>query len=149
MVITLFFRLYYWILSNRKEILYNLIICSFLVLFAVTAYDKLTTFKSFNTVLSRSVLIGSLSLFVASFVILSEIAITIFLCFPKSQKKALHVSLALLVVFTLYLTYMVITGDKTTCHCGGVISSLTWTQHIFFNLGFIVLALIGIKLNKK
>src|SRR3546814_5749620 len=53
-----------------------------------------------------------------------------------------------MLVFTAYLLNMVFTVDSLPCSCGGVISSMSFDQHIVFNAGFIVLAVIGLVLYK-
>jgi hypothetical protein len=43
-----------------------------------------------------------------------------------------------------------ISFDKNLpCSCGGIISKLSWKQHIIFNLFFIVLSVIGIRFQKR
>jgi len=32
------------------------------------------------------------------------------------------------------------------CHCGGAIENLSWGQHIWFNLAFIAIAIVGLRL---
>ncbi|WP_442892031.1 hypothetical protein [Chryseobacterium sp. VD8] len=35
------------------------------------------------------------------------------------------------------------------CSCGGVIKNLTWPQHLIFNLFFVVITSLAIRVNKK
>jgi hypothetical protein len=38
---------------------------------------------------------------------------------------------------------------KIPCSCGGAIAHLSWTQHFFFNLFFIILSAIALYIKKK
>jgi uncharacterized membrane protein YphA (DoxX/SURF4 family) len=61
----------------------------------------------------------------------------------------LYSSFMLLLVFTVYITSVVKFSDSIPCSCGGVLSSLGWTDHILFNVGFMTLAILGIVFHKK
>lgn len=75
---------------------------------------------------------------------LTELGVAALLLTPKGRKWGLIASLALMLIFTIYLICMVAGGDHLPCTCGGVISSLSWNQHIWFNILFIVLAATGL-----
>jgi len=49
-------------------------------------------------------------------------------------------------ILTVYLALMLGTEKHLPCSCGGAIESLTWRQHILFNLFFLALAGLGSKL---
>jgi hypothetical protein len=78
-----------------------------------------------------------------------EILLAILLTFPATKTKALKLSLSLLSLFTLYIFYMLLLFSHRPCNCGGVINTMNWTQHIFFNLFFIIITAISINWNKK
>jgi hypothetical protein len=44
---------------------------------------------------------------------------------------------------------MVSFDKNLPCSCGGIISKLSWKQHILFNLFFIMLSITGIKVQRK
>jgi len=116
----------------------------FIFLFLYTAADKVMNHETFENVLSRSVLIGPTSAYIAWLVPASEILIGITLLVPKTQKTGLLLSLLLMSIFTIYLIFMVSSGSTLPCHCGGIISRMTWTQHIWFNIACIVLAALAL-----
>ena len=120
-----------------------------LALFMYTAASKILTINAFSSTLAKSPLIGSNSLLVAWLIPIIEIIVGILLIITGTRKLGLYASLVLLGIFTLYLVYMVSSGTKLPCHCGGAISTMSWQQHIWFNLGFIVLAVTGLVANKK
>ena len=53
-------------------------------------------------------------------------------------------SFALMVMFTTYIIIILNFSDFIPCSCGGVLEDLSWSEHIVFNLFFIVLAILGI-----
>lgn len=132
-----------------KEILLDIIAYLFIILFMYTAASKLLTIKLFASTLAKSPLIGGLNLLVAWAIPVIEILISIVLIFPSLRKTGIRASLLLMTTFTIYLAYMVLSGSKLPCHCGGVISTMTWQEHIWFNIGFVILAVTGLVLYKK
>ncbi|RZM25026.1 MAG: hypothetical protein EOO88_20765 [Pedobacter sp.] len=138
--------------ARTKEMLTDLIVYLFIILFMYTAASKILTIDKFASTLAKSPLIGSYNVIVAWAIPILEIAISLLLIVSSVRKWGLVASLVLMSIFTLYLLYMVFSGNKLPCHCGGVISTMTWQQHIWFNLGFVILAVAGlvfIKRNKE
>jgi len=116
----------------------------FISLFMYTAAAKVFSIKKFASTLAKSPLIGDWNDYIAWAVPITEIVISILLIIALTRKLGLYASLALMIIFTLYLSYMVLSGSKLPCHCGGVISKMSWQEHIWFNLAFIALAIIGL-----
>jgi hypothetical protein len=50
--------------------------------------------------------------------------------------------------FTGYIAHM-LHIRKFTCSCGGILEKMTWTQHLYFNIGCAVLAILALVYNKK
>jgi len=113
-------------------------------LFLYTGFIKYLHFESFRYALHKSPIITHYSQFIAIILPGFEIFLTLLLIIPKTRLLGLYLSLITLLTFTIYLIYMILYSPKLPCTCGGVISQLTWRQHIFFNLFFILLSLIGI-----
>lgn len=139
----------FFISDQNKQIIVDIIIYLFVALFIYTAASKIMTYEKFSVMLHRSVLIGAYSSTIAWFVPTIEIIISTLLIIPATKKIGLIASLGLMLVFTIYLIYMVNSGSKLSCTCGGFISTLSWKQHIWFNIGLIILAVTGLKLYKK
>ena len=118
----------------------------FVALLVYTASSKLMTLTAFEKVLSRSPLLAGFSELLAWAVPIVEILIALLLIIPFTKRMGLFAALGLMLVFTGYLGYMILsmTDQELPCSCGGVVSLLSWQQHIWFNLGFIGLALIGL-----
>ena len=118
-------------------------------LFAYTAGSKLIDSKGFIAVLSQVPLIGRGAGVVAILLPLAELLIALLLIFERTRLLGLWASLVLLVLFTVYLGYMVLFVAHLPCSCGGVVSRMSWRQHVVFNSGLIVLTMIGIRSMKK
>lgn len=137
--------------EKRNEIITEVIVSFFILLFMHTATSKIFTFKSFDKVLSEVPMFGSFHTAIAVLIPSLEILIGALLIIPITRKTGLYATLILMVIFTIYLSYMVISMNRLPCSCGGIISHLSWQNHIWLNAGLIVLASIGIltNLNKK
>lgn len=48
-------------------------------------------------------------------------------------------------LLTLYILYVLLIAAYVPCSCSGVLNSMTWTQHLYFNLVCLAVALLGIK----
>lgn len=120
-----------------------------LSLLLYTALSKLWDYKSFKAVLSVSPLLKSRAGLIAWLLPAIEITVSLLLFFPSTRKTGLQLAFGLITSFTIYLAGMILLTPNLPCNCGGVLASLTWPQHILFNLFFILLSLLGIILYKK
>ena len=81
---------------------------------------------------------------------LLEVLIVVLLIFDRTRLRGLYTSLVLMLAFTVYTVAVLLHAFKyVPCSCGGVIRKLTWPQHLFFNLFFVVISLLGIWLKKR
>lgn len=135
--------------DKTKAIIVDVITYLFVLLFVYTAYHKFTGMRTFIQILSYSPLTGNYSAIIGWTVPLVESLISLLLIIPFTKRIGLIASLLLMITFTSFLIYGLLSGSNLPCHCGGVISTMSWQQHIWFNLAFIILALIGIKTYKK
>ncbi len=142
-------RSYLKLSSNVKEQIMDIAVYLFIILFMYTAAGKFFTISSFASTLAKSPLIGDLNYLVAWGVPIVEVIISIVLIFPTYRRAGLYASLILMAAFTIYLAFMILSDSKLPCHCGGVISTMSWQQHIWFNMGFIALGIAALAVNKK
>ncbi len=132
-----------------KELVIDLAVYSHILLFFYTAFSKLITYPSFLKVLSDLPVIGEWHELMALTVIFSEILFGLLLIFPVSRIRGLWCALSLMILFTLYLGYHIAVRSKLPCSCGGVISGLSWPEHVIFNMGFILLGVAGLIADRK
>lgn len=54
-----------------------------------------------------------------------------------------------MVMFTTYIVIILHFTAFTPCSCGGALEKMGWTEHLIFNIVFVGLALIGIRITKS
>lgn len=135
--------------DKSKRIIFDVITYLFVLLFVYTAASKLSEIENFKRVLLHYPLISSLNTVIAYFIPCLELMISLLLIVPSTKKAGLVASLVLMISFLIYILYMFSFGIELPCSCGGIISKLSWQNHIWFNSIFILLAIIGIKLYRK
>lgn len=120
--------------------------CAFALvfLFAYTATSKLTNHDVFQVQLERFPFISHMTMFIAWAVPLAELAAVLLLLSGRVRRMGFILSLALMTAFTLFLALMLGTEKHLPCSCGGVISVMTWKQHLIFNIFFTGIALSGL-----
>ncbi len=128
-----------------KKALFTEIISSlFVILFTYAALSKLLAYSDFEFQLRRSPFITQMAGFVAWIIPVSELLIVFILLFKKTRLIGLYFSFFLMVLFTSYIYGMLRYSYFVPCSCGGVLSRMSWNQHLIFNILFSVLALWGI-----
>jgi putative oxidoreductase len=121
----------------------------FILLFVYTGISKFLSLDSLKYVLKDYPLIGGYPIMVAWVLPTVELLIASMLFIPRTRLLGLYCSLGLMTSFTFYLIYMLMFTPKLPCTCGGMLEKLTWSQHLIFNMIFIMFALIGIWLAQK
>ena len=132
----------------KREFIVEIITGLLIMLFVYTALSKLLVYNSFKAVLLTAPMLQPFAATLAWTVPASEIVVSFLLFLPRHRLLGLYASLGILVLFTLYLGFMLLYSPHLPCSCGGVISQLTWQEHFLFNLFFMALNSIAIKLNK-
>ena len=133
---------------TRKAIV-DVIAALLILLFTYTAVSKLMAMPLFKALLEQSPGIGGYANILYIGIPVTELILSALLFFPGTKLIGLYASLVLMLGFSSYVAYMVSTGDSLPCSCGGVISAMSWKQHIFFNIFFTLVALVGIILHRK
>ncbi len=116
----------------------------YMFLFLYAATSKLLDFVTFKVQLAQSPLLSAYAGIVSWAVPGVEILIAILLTIPKYRIPALYASFTLMVMFTAYIYIILNFSDFIPCSCGGVLEKLSWTQHLVFNLVFIILAGVAV-----
>lgn len=80
----------------------------------------------------------------------AELFVCLLLLFNKTKTAGYYASLLLLALFTGYIVYILVRhGSMLPCSCGGVVSLLSWKQHLFFNAFFIFITLRALYVTHK
>jgi len=133
----------------RKETAIRILSSLLILLFTYAALSKVADHAVFERQLKDFPLVEVWSNFFAWLIPLAEIFTACFLFFPAAILYGFYSSAILLFGFTLFLVIMLAFDKNLPCSCGGVISKLSWTQHIAFNLFFLLLTATGIIIQKK
>lgn len=132
-----------------KPTLIQIIVSLLILLFTYTAISKLAGHNAFIASLHHTSLFGSAYRFIGWAVPLTELIVVILLIFHRTRLYGLYASMVLLWTFTWYIAYMLLYVHNLPCSCGGVLASLSWPQHLLFNIVFLLLSCSGILLSKK
>ena len=133
----------------RYHIVLKIICFLFLALWVYAATSKLLIYQEFEIQLSKSPFASNYSTLFVWMIPLTEYILAGLFLFPKYILSALYLSFSMIVLFTIYILGVLNFSNAIPCACGGVITTLSWNEHLLFNILFIGLAILGILLFKK
>ncbi|MCH7415287.1 hypothetical protein MM213_17435 [Belliella sp. R4-6] len=115
-----------------------------IILFGYTAINKLIDWEHTRASLYNQVFPIWLSEIILYLIPFLELLTVILLILPRTRRQGLVISILLMLAFTIYIS-LVLTNifGRIPCSCGGVLNQLGWTEHLFFNLLFLGIALLG------
>ncbi|WP_228452300.1 DoxX family protein [Chryseobacterium sp. c4a] len=119
------------------------------LLFIYAAGSKILDFENFQVQLAQSPLLSAYAGIVSYSIIGIEFIVAILLCFSNTRLIALYASLGLMAGFTIYIFLILNFSDFIPCSCGGILEKLGWTEHLIFNIFFLLLATIAIFVTEK
>jgi uncharacterized membrane protein YphA (DoxX/SURF4 family) len=123
--------------------------CSILVLvFAYSGGSKVWDHQNFTAQLGIF-FSESPAAFFAWAVPVAELLTAIGLVIQPARLKACYASLFLLISFTVYIIYLLLTASSLPCSCGGIIAALSWQQHLVLNALLILITIATIKFNSN
>jgi len=141
--------------TSKKSIIVNIISWLYAVLFLYTGIYKFIDHVLFKETMTKSALIrrfsGIIAITIPSLELLIAFALLMpfFLYTPRTRKWGLYAGTALMTIFTIYVGYMLKFVPDLPCSCGGIISKMSWHQHLYFNSCFTALGLLAILLNTR
>lgn len=139
-----------WV-QKHKGIIVEVICYLFIILFVYAGLTKLMDGTNFyNTILNSPILGGKTMASLGSWLVpLIEVSVALLIAWPRTRLQGLYGALALMVLFTAYTVAILYFAPYIPCSCGGVISLLSWEQHLVFNIVFLGMAMLGIGLSLK
>lgn len=133
-----------------KKNTYVEIICAlFILLFIYTGINKLMDIEKFKLEMGRSPFIQDMSVFIAYSLPPGELILAILLIIIRTRLLGLYLSFALMALFTGYIWLMLNYAYDLPCSCGGIISKLSWHEHLLFNTVFTGLGIFATALQAK
>ena len=127
--------------SKYKRQIFTALHFSIFILFLYSAISKVITFELFVNTLDKSpFFINIKTTWIAVLVIMIEILIPATLFFELTSRIGYLFSFFLLFVFTGYILLMMRFSPYMPCSCGGLIETLSWNQHLYFNVVYMAIS---------
>jgi len=117
-------------------------------LWVPVAADKLWDLKGFHSVLLRQPIPDWWAGILFWLLPLLELLAAVLIAWRKNRRRnhqGMWLSGVLMLGFTLFILFGVLGWyEKRPCGCGSVISGLSWEDHLWFNVVFFLLSILGI-----
>jgi hypothetical protein len=109
----------------------------------------LLDYDNFRSQLGKSPFITSFASTIAWALPAAELLLGVLLALPVSRLFGLYLSLFTMTLFTAYIYAMLHYSYYIPCSCGGVISDMSWNEHLVFNLFFVAISIAGILIESR
>ncbi|WP_133998679.1 MauE/DoxX family redox-associated membrane protein [Dinghuibacter silviterrae] len=134
----------------KRALILNLIVLFFIALFGYAAFSKLATYQVFETQLAQSPFITGFASVIVWALPATELLVAATLMAGILKTTYLYIgmfgSLFLMAMFTSYIAMMLGFSFYIPCSCGGILSKMSWTTHLFFNIFSTTLAIVALLL---
>lgn len=136
-------------MKTRNTII-EIITISFILLWSYAAFNKLVDLDKSRSEMLNQVFPIWIAEILYWLVPTLEIGLCALLIFTKTRLMGIYGSLILMNSFTLYIA-VVMTGvfGRVPCSCGGILSNMSYGNHLIFNLFFVLLAFTAVILSKR
>jgi hypothetical protein len=133
----------------KRTTIIEIILVLNIIIFLYTGISKIMEYSEFEEQLADSPILGFAATPIALLLPWVEFALVPLLIVPRWRLKGLYATLTLMVLFTTYIIGLFSINKELPCSCGGIISLLSWKQHLVFNSVFILLNALAIKLQRR
>ena len=137
---------------KRKHIIF-IARLSLIALWVPVAVDKLWDLGAFHSTLLRQPFPDWWAGILFWLLPILEALAAVLIAWPKYRPRVhlgMWLSTVLMLGFTLFILFGVLGWyDQRPCGCGSVISGLSWENHLWFNMVFLLLSVVGIWLTRK
>lgn len=136
--------------TRRLSYLYQVAVFLLVLLWVYTATSKLSNLDEFKLQLGKQHFGPFLTNALLWAIPITEAATAILLVIHNTRLIGLYSAFFLMVLFTGYIGLVLVGFYKQMpCSCGGVLQYMGWHLHFWFNVFFLLLAAIGIWLEKR
>ena len=111
-----------------------------ILLFAYSGSSKLLGHQLFLAQLKQIDMLKAVAWPVSFLLPALEILTVIFLAIDRIQVIGLWLAAFMMTTFSFYVAAMLLLRSSLPCTCGGLISSMTWKEHLLFNIFFMALS---------
>ncbi|WP_291914138.1 MauE/DoxX family redox-associated membrane protein [Chitinophaga sp. CB10] len=135
--------------TKNRSLIVDCIALLFILVFVYASLSKLGDYQKFLSQLGQSEILSAYSMQFSIVIPSFELLICALLFFNRTKLLGLYGSFGIMVLFTLYIGSILVLTEDIPCACGGILEMLSWEAHIWFNMGLIVLAMIGVLLYRS
>lgn len=139
----------YKISEKFKEFFNQVISVFFILLFIYAAVTQLSHMDSFKSQLKQFPFVNVFATWLAWIIPAVLILISLLFLFTRLRRLGLLLAFILMLMFSIYFVAVLGSGIALPCSCRGIITSLSWEEHLVFNIGSTSLALLGLTLTAK
>ena len=130
---------------KAKKIIYQIILITLMALWIPISLDKLINFELFRSAMIQQPFSDQLGKYLAFILPTLELAVGLLFILPKMRLLAFSLSSLLMVAFVAYVGLAVLkVWGKIPCGCGLVFHQLGWVAHLWLNIGFLLISLLGL-----
>ena len=133
----------------RNQTVIDAVCLLYVMLFLYASVTKLLDFYEFRVQLGQSPMLTSFAGFVAWFIPGIEIIAVGMLMLARTRLAGLYLSFGLMTMFTFYIIAITQFSEYIPCSCGGVLQNMGWTEHLIFNIAFVLMAAVAVVLESK
>lgn len=130
--------------QNIKGIFIESVCLLYILLFVYAAVSKLLDFENFQVQLGQSPLLSAYAKILFWFIPVIELIIALALTIDSFRFWGLYGAFVMMTLFTSYIYIILNFSADVPCSCGGVLEKLGWTEHLIFNVVFMLLVLIAL-----
>jgi cytochrome bd-type quinol oxidase subunit 2 len=134
----------------KKELILDTIVTLLIMMFLYASFSKYFDFGQFKRAMYNQPFPGWFSTLLIIVLPPIEIVIAMLLYREQSRLKGFQASACIMSLFTLYIIAILShVFPNVPCSCGGIIRLLTWPRHLIFNMFFLTITIIGLRLQPK
>jgi putative oxidoreductase len=132
-------------ISNKYSALKGIITAMLVLLYTYAAFIKLFDFREFRRAMFAQPFPNWVAGIVLYLIPALELITVILLAAKRTERLGYWFSFILMTQFTGYIA-LVLVGfwNEVPCSCGGILGHLSWLPHLFFNIFFLIISIIGI-----
>ncbi len=129
----------------KKQSIVSCVSFALIVLWTYAAVSKLSDINLFNRQMLSQPFNENFSHILVYLIPFIEVFTAFLLSFRQSRIWGLWFSTGCMMVFTVYAA-MVVFGffAITPCSCGGLLNKMSWTEHFYFNLFWLVASIAAL-----
>lgn len=118
------------------------------LLFFYTAISKLLNMEEFGKQLANQNIPDWSVLPLLWLIPYGELVITFLLIFERTRWMGLYGSAFFMLLFTGYIGLVLLNVfDRIPCNCAGIARSMSFSTHFFFNLFFLIISILAVRLH--